>query len=225
MSDADTNPSSSAEAVPPLSNACVCGKRHRVGTVCRRAQREALLAAQAQEVVEVLRRVPSGTTILHDTRRGRATARTLEAGGRLARRFCDGCEDADWGEVQLAEDGTVVRFSRDLGGYVPNSYAYATETDELHVVAAEARVAIMVDRVRAQSRPHGEGTAQDRLPPHARLAEAVARGERYGSAYLAALREAWRLHCLVRADLDSLSPAEAIARDFVLEVGWVEVMP
>lgn len=204
--------------------ACICGKRHRPGTVCEKAQRIERDRGAAQEVLEVVRALPAGTVTLLDTRAGRATARTLEGGAELARRYADGCLDESWGTVSDSSDGSSVRFTRDVGGYVPNSYGYAADTDELHVVAAEGRVVVLVERVRAQSRPGGRGEAVDRLPPMRLLSSAAAAGERYNSAWLQAIAGQARAEQLLERRTKhaaTLTAAESVELDAAIEAGVV----
>lgn len=204
---------------------CICGKRHRAGTVCEKAQRIELARVETQEVLEALRRLPSGTVVLLDGRRGHASARTLADGEVLVRRYADGCEDETWGAVAEGRDGAV-RYQRDNGGFVPNGYRYRAETDELHVVAAEGRVVILVERVLASSRPYGKGSVVDRLPHLAHLRDAVRSGARYCLPWVAAVSAQARLERLLQRRLaglsaQALSDAESVELDAAIELGAV----
>lgn len=199
--------------------ACICGKRHRAGTVCAVAERLARQATEAQAVLEALRQLPAGTVTLLDTRGTLAKARTLAAGAVLVRRYADGCEDTDWGTVAAGVDGEV-RYQCDNGGFVPNSYKYAAATDWMRVAAAEGRVVVIVSRTSASRRPHGQGTVVDYLLGVASINSARVSGVRYLAAWVVAAKAQARLERL-SATRAACSPAEVVEVDAALEAGFI----
>jgi hypothetical protein len=66
---------------------CLCGTRHRDGLFCLAAVNKARVLNETEDVLQALRALPRGTTVLLDTRGARARARTLEEGDALARRL------------------------------------------------------------------------------------------------------------------------------------------
>ncbi|MHB1065624.1 MAG: hypothetical protein ACYC1Z_14245 [Georgenia sp.] len=198
---------------------CICGKRHRAGTVCATAERIAAREAEAQSVLQALRQLPAGVVTLLDTRGPRAKARTLADGTDLVRRYADGCEDTEWGTLAKGTDGEV-RYSADHGGGVPNSYGYAAETDELRVVAAEGRVVVLLWRGRARSGSHGQVANPDILPTPAQILRALADGERYLSSWCSAAKAQARLERLAEHRAACTS-AELVELDAALESGII----
>lgn len=203
---------------------CLCGKRHRPGTVCARGERIRTQQAHAAAVLAELRRLPVGTVAVLDTRGDRATARTLASATSYARRYADGCADTDWGEVATTADGVEVRYATDNGGFVPNGYGYRAEADWLYVAAADGRVAIHLSRGAVGSRPHGQGSQPDYLLSATAALNVVADGERYNAPWLVAVRAAARLVDLLRRRVERkhLDANDSVDLDRALELGWVE---
>jgi hypothetical protein len=200
---------------------CLCGTRHRDGLFCAAGLARAQRLNATQRVLAVLRSLPVGTVVVHDTRGERATARTLDDSDVLARRYADGCEDVEWGVLAQGLDGEV-RYQSDDGGAVPNSYKYRAEADRLDVVAAEGRVVVMVCRVTARRVPFGRGAVIDSLAGSSEVTVAISGGDRFHAGLLLLAREQARLERLAKLPRSpsiqptgntAISEADAVAID------------
>lgn len=187
--------------------ACTCGKTHRAGTVCAKAERIAINRALAQEVADALSALPPHTIAVLDLRASSARRRTLgtvtEETARVTAWQLGGAA-----ATSEAADGTLVAYGRDMGGYVPNSYGYAAESDELHWASHAGRTVVVLARVRAQSRTYGQGATTDRLLSADWAARVVTEGARHDAHAV-----------LMSMGADNLTPALAVRRDELLEAG------
>jgi hypothetical protein len=217
------------ETISSDRTTCLCGTRHRDGLFCATGLARAQKLNSTQRVLAVLRSLPVGTVVMHDTRGTLAKARTLADSDVLARRYADGCEDVEWGELAQGIDGEV-RYQSDDGGAVANSYKYRAEADRLDVVAAEGRVVVMVRRETARRAAYGNGSCADRLATLSDVSVAVARGDRYHAAILMCAREQARLERLAKLPRNpsihptgntAISEADDVAIDALITAGCI----
>lgn len=202
---------------------CRCGTRHKTGTECQRGLRLRAQDEHLTDVVKVLRTLPPNTLVLLDERSGRASTRMLRDGESIARSYADGCADTEWGTDLTAPDGTVVRITTFDGGGVANSYGYRAMADWCHVVAAEGRVVVWIDRAPARKGAYGKvGPATDRLMSTYQLMQACAGGERYDTCWLLAARlQAALARDLALSAKGLLTVPQQVELDHALEQGWI----
>lgn len=201
--------------------ACVCGKRHRAGTVCATAERITRERAHADAVLAILRTVPANTVVMYDERTGAERVRSLGDVETIVARHASVAEASS--EKVVATDGSLLHYYATHGGGVANSYKYRAESDELRVVEVDGRVLIHAWRGNARKGPHGNVANPNYLLSPSAAREVTRYGVHYSAAIVAAAVNTRRLEANLARRLKSLplDAHELVELDEALECGAV----